>query len=159
MKYKYIGHPNFGYLGLWKTWWCRWWFQNLRSRWPSLEITYLSNFLLLFIWNHFEKFNFWNQFKTNWRILYEVAHLQTSSSQTAWAALSISDFPTLNFVFPYFQFCISQTALFSISRNLAFVSMLTLGRDEKCFGFNSDFPFLDSLTLCRVSTHYNLVFW
>ena len=27
------------YLGLWNTWWCRWWFQNLRSRWPSLQFS------------------------------------------------------------------------------------------------------------------------
>ena len=32
------------YLGLWKTWWCRWCVQNLRSRWPSLEISQARNF-------------------------------------------------------------------------------------------------------------------
>ena len=58
-----------------------------------------------------------------------------SFSQTAWPALSILYFSTFNLVFPRLS-------------NLAFVSMLTLGRDEKCFQFG--FPIRDSLTPCHV---------
>ena len=112
------------YLGLWNTWWCRWWFQNLRSRWPSLQFSLEK---VCTVWNC----------EVNWKAIWGCWYWSCSPNNIFIVHKKSQLFGFASLPFP-------------ISCNLTLVSMLTLCRDEKCCGFNSDLPLPVSLTACHV---------